>query len=79
MRVNLSLNKNNSKDERIIKFLESKYNESAYIKEVLYQLSYGGIQEFGVSIGNRTDSSKEITGVEEEVFDEIIGVDEIII
>ena len=55
MRVNLSLNKNNSKDERIIKFLESKYNASAYIKEVLYQLSYGGIQEFGVSIGNRTD------------------------
>lgn len=36
MRVNLSLNKNNSKDERIIKFLESKYNASAYIKEVLY-------------------------------------------
>ena len=39
MRVNLSLNENNSKDKKIIDFLESKYNSCAYIKEILYQLA----------------------------------------
>lgn len=41
VRINLSFNTNDSKDGKIIEFLESKYSESAYIKETLYALATG--------------------------------------
>ena len=83
MRVNLSLNENNSKDKKIIDFLESRYNSSAYIKEVLYQLACGGIHGVGATVVNALlDNGRGIPiGIHptkeeaEETFDEIIGVE----
>lgn len=81
MRVNLSLNESNSKDRKIIDFLESRYNSSAYIKEVLYQLATDGFPGVGVIVANALlDNGRGIsTGIhptkEEETFDEIIGVE----
>lgn len=81
MRVNLSLNESNSKDRKIIDFLESRYNSSAYIKEVLYQLATDGFPGVGVTVENALlDNGRGIsTGIhptkEEETFDEIIGVE----
>lgn len=84
MRVNLNLNESNSKDKKIINFLESKYNSSAYIKEVLYQLAIGGFHGIGTTVANTSlDNSSGIpTGIHptkeelsEETFDEILGVD----
>lgn len=83
MRVNLSLNENNSKDKKIIDFLESRYNSSAYIKEVMYQLASGGLHGVGATVVNALlDNGRGIpTGIHptkeeaEETFDEIIGVE----
>ena len=52
MRVNLSLNESNSKDRKIIDFLASRYNSSAYIKEVLYQLATDGFHGVGATVAN---------------------------
>lgn len=85
MRINLSLNENNSKDKKIIDFLESRYNASAYIKEVLYQLASGGFHGVGATV-NVIDNGRGIpAGIHpdieeldnEETFDEIIGFDNI--
>ncbi|WP_300891586.1 hypothetical protein [uncultured Clostridium sp.] len=83
MRVNLNLNESNSKDKKIINFLESKYNSSAYIKEVLYQLATGGFHGIGDTVANTSlDNSSGIPAdihpikeETEEAFDEILGVD----
>lgn len=81
MRVNLSLNESNSKDGKIIDFLASRYNSSAYIKEVLYQLATDGFHGVGATVANALlDNGRGIsTGIhptkEEETFDEIIGVE----
>ena len=81
MRVNLSLNESNSKDRKIIDFLASRYNSSAYIKEVLYQLATDGFHGVGATVANALlDNGRGIsTGIhptkEEETFDEIIGVE----
>ncbi len=83
MRINLNLNENNSKDKKIIDFLESRYNSSAYIKEVLYQLISGGLHRVEDTVVNvLLDHSRGIPeGIHpikeetEEDFDEILGVD----
>lgn len=41
MRVNFTLNENNSKDKAIIDFLERKYNATYYIKNLLYDVALG--------------------------------------
>ena len=77
MRVNLSLNENNSKDKKIIDFLESKYNSCAYIKEILYQLANDN-DEVNILLSNRNKSfetTKQFKEEPEESFDEIIRVE----
>ena len=77
MRVNLSLNENNSKDKKIIDFLESKYNSCAYIKEILYQLANDN-DEANILLSNRNknfETTKQFKEEPEESFDEIIGVE----
>ena len=77
MRVNLSLNENNSKDKKIIDFLESKYNACAYIKEILYQLANDN-DEVNILLSNRNkkfETTKQFKEEPEESFDEIIGVE----
>ena len=77
MRVNLSLNENNSKDKKIIGFLESKYNSCAYIKEILYQLANDN-DEVNILLSNRNknfETTKQFKEEPEESFDEIIGVE----
>ena len=41
MRVNFTLNEDNIKDKAIIDFLESKYNATYYIKNLLYDMASG--------------------------------------
>lgn len=41
MRVNFTLNEDNIKDKAIIDFLESKYNATYYIKNLLYDMALG--------------------------------------
>ena len=77
MRVNLSLNENNSKDKKIIDFLVSKYNSCAYIKEILYQLANDN-DEVNILLSNRNknfETTKQFKEEPEESFDEIIGVE----
>ena len=77
MRVNLSLNENNSKDKKIIDFLESKYNSCAYIKEILYQLANDN-DEVNILLSNinkNFETTKQFKEEPEEAFDEIIGVE----
>lgn len=77
MRVNLSLNENNSKDKKIIDFLESKYNSCDYIKEILYQLANDN-DEVNILLSNRNknfETTKQFKEEPEESFDEIIGVE----
>ena len=75
MRVNLSLNENNSKDKKIIDFLESKYNSCAYIKEILYQLANDN-DEVNILLSNKNfETTKQFKEEPEESFDEIIGVE----
>ena len=77
MRVNLSLNENNSKDKKIIDILESKYNSCAYIKEILYQLANDN-DEVNILLSNRNknfETTKQFKEEPEESFDEIIGVE----
>lgn len=77
MRVNLSLNENNSKDKKIIDFLESKYNSCAYIKEILYQLANDN-DEVNILLSNRNknfETTKQFKEEPEESFDEIMGVE----
>ncbi|MGL5151238.1 MAG: hypothetical protein ACRC7N_11770 [Clostridium sp.] len=71
MRVNIYLNENNDKDSKIIEFLESKYNNQAYIKELLYQLASGYNIEVLAPATNNTKVE------EQEEYEAIIGIDDI--
>lgn len=73
MRINIYLNEDNKKDEKIIKYLESKYNPQAYIKEILFSLANEvELIETKIEKYNDKDSIENI-----EVFEEIKGIDNI--
>lgn len=73
MRINVYLNEENEKDEKIIKYLESKYNSQAYIKEMLFSLANKvNLIETKIEKYNDKDSIENI-----EVFEEIKGIDNI--
>lgn len=66
MRVNFTLNEDNNKDKVIIDFLESKYNTTYYIKNLLYDMALGN----SIPITQATEKPKED-------FEEIAGLDDI--
>lgn len=66
MRVNFTLNEDNNKDKVIIDFLESKYNTTYYIKNLLYDMALGN----SIPITQTTEKPKED-------FEEIAGLDDI--
>lgn len=73
MRINVYLNEENEKDKKIIKYLESKYNSQAYIKEMLFSLANEvNLIETKIEKYNDKDSIENI-----EVFEEIKGIDSI--
>ncbi|MGL5151791.1 MAG: hypothetical protein ACRC7N_14590 [Clostridium sp.] len=72
MRVNIYLNEKNLNDKKIIEFLETKYNSSAYIKELLFALSTGSGIEILTPGTNVKDEVKE-----EEVYEKIIGLNDV--
>lgn len=66
MRVNFTLNEDNNKDKVIIDFLESKYNTTYYIKNLLYDMA----------LGNSTPITQTNEKPKED-FEEIAGLDDI--
>ncbi|MCF0163173.1 MAG: hypothetical protein HUJ88_11440 [Fusobacterium necrophorum] len=84
MRVNLSFNEKNEKENRIIEFLETKLNATAYIKEMLYQMSFGN--EISNNINNLSERGNnyncinpippEDTEIKEE-YEEILNIESV--
>lgn len=68
MRVNFTLNEDNNKDKVIIDFLESKYNTTYYIKNLLYDMALG--HSIPIIPIQTTEKPKED-------FEEIAGLDDI--
>ena len=74
MRVNLTLNDTNKRDKTIIDFLNSRYSESGYIKELLYQVAKGNNISF---ISNLESTNKIAKKPKKEDFEEIEGLNDI--
>ena len=82
MRVNLSFNEKNEKENKIIEFLETKLNATAYIKEMLYQLSIGNdITNYINNLNERGHNNNSISSVQhkvkEEEFEEILNLESV--
>ena len=83
MRVNLSFNEKNEKENQIVRFLETKLNATAYIKEMLYQLSTGNEISYNINNlkekGNNYNSIDTIpsNNIEKEEYEQILGVESI--
>ena len=60
MRVNFTLNKENNKDKVIIDFLESKYNTTYYIKNLLYDMALGNSIPIPIQTTNQGQDYQEI-------------------
>lgn len=60
MRVNFTLNKENNKDKVIIDFLESKYNTTYYIKNLLYDMALGNSISIPIQTTNQGQDYEEI-------------------
>lgn len=60
MRVNFTLNKENNKDKVIIDFLESKYNTTYYIKNLLYDMALGNSIPIPIQTTNQGQDYEEI-------------------
>lgn len=71
-RVNLYLNPDNIKDNMIIQYLNQKYSETDYIKEILYSLANG--TEIPRVVSN-IDFKEDINKKEE--YEEIEELDDI--
>ena len=83
-RINLSFNMDNEKDKRIIEVLDRHYSRSNMVKEILYAYAQGIVLTSNVSnvnimpneVNTEEIVAKEIIE-ETEVFEEIVGLDDI--
>ena len=73
MRINLTFNDTNERDKTIIDFLNTRYSASAYIKELLYQVSKGN----NIPINNNPAINNKTTEKSKEEYEELENLNDI--